>query len=217
MKSNIIYIFSFVILSLFVLPACKKDSIIDNANQVGISKVTYYATFVMSGSPYMSIVKGQAYTEPGVTASAKGANLPVTITGTVDNTTVGIYTITYSATNSDGFPATTTREVAVLPAAETPGVDLSGSYYYVSATATTATITKLAPGFYATSNCWSAATTIACQFICSDGVNIVMPAQNTPYGVLNGTATLTGAGALTWIVSIPSQGLNNIPRYWHAS
>jgi hypothetical protein len=216
MRNNIVRPFLLTLLPLCIFASCSKDKIIDNANQVGISKVTYYATFAMAGSPYMSIVKGQTFQDPGVTATQNGASLTVTVDGTVNNAQVGIYIITYSAVNSDGYAASTSRQVAVLPSAELAGVDLSGTYQYVPSPATTSTITKLAAGFYATSNCWSSATTIACEFICSDGVNITMPVQSTPYGDLNGTGTLSPTGALTYFVSIPSQGLNGVERDWQA-
>jgi hypothetical protein len=213
MKSKIIHFFSLALV-LMVFGSCHKDNIISNDKQVGISRITYFADLTLLGNQYMSVVKGQAFTDPGATATQSGKPLTVTVGGSVNTTAVGIYVLTYSAVNSDGFPASVTRTVAVIPAAETPGVDLTGTYYYIAVPATTSSITKLAPGFYSTTNCWSAATTIACLFICVDGINITMPAQPTPYGTLNGTGTLI-AGALTYSVSIPSQGLNNVARKWH--
>lgn len=209
--------FSSFIVLLFIagMFSCKKDNFNYPKGTVGSSKITYFATFHLAGDPYLSIVQGDSYVDSGATATQNGATLPVTVTGTVDPSTVGIYTLNYSATNSDGFPASVSRTVAVLPSAELPGVDISGSYYYVSTGANTSTITKLAPGFYSTSNCWSAATTIPCLFLCVDGQNIIMPNQPTAYGELFGTGTLSGSGALTYIVSIPSQGLNDVPRKWH--
>ncbi|HMH20424.1 MAG TPA: immunoglobulin-like domain-containing protein [Puia sp.] len=215
MKNNRIHFFSIVLL-LVVISSCKKDTIISNDKQVGTSKVTHFADLKLLGDPIMSIVKGAAFTDPGATASQSGAPLTVTVTGTVNTGAVGFYTVNYTATNSDGFPAAVSRLVAVLPSAEVAGVDLSGTYYYATAVATTSTITKLAPGVYATTNCWSNATTIACQFICADGTHIIMPSQATPYGTLSGTGTLSVAGALQYVVTIPEQGISGTPRNWHA-
>jgi hypothetical protein len=214
MKHNIIRLLTCTVLCLGVLGSCSKKGIVDNDKQVGISKITYYATFTMAGDPYMSVVKGQTFTDPGVTATQNGTALTVTTSGTVDVTTVGIYTITYSATNSDGYPASTTRTVAVLPAAETAGVDISGTYYYVATPTATAVVSKLAPGFYAATNCYSGATTIPIQFLCVDGVNLIIPVQATAYGALNGTGTLSATGALQYVISIPSQGITNRVRNW---
>ena len=207
---------SFVmLLTIGGLFSCKKDNFNYTKGTVGSSKITYFATFKLGGNPYVSIVQGDTYVDSGATATQNGTALTVAISGTVDASTVGIYTLTYSATNSDGFPASVSRTVAVLPSAELPGVDVSGTYYYVNTGANNSTVTKLAPGFYSTSNCWSSATTIPCQFLCVDGQNITMPNQSTPYGELFGTGTLTSGGALTYIVSIPSQGLNDVARKWH--
>ncbi|WP_162923755.1 DUF5011 domain-containing protein [Arachidicoccus soli] len=206
---------SFIFLiAIGLFSSCTK-SIINTADQVGISKVTYYATITLKGNQYESIVKGNPYSDEGATATAGGNSLNVIVSGTVNTNAVGLYTISYSAKNKDGFSATSNRVVAVLPSAEQSGIDISGSYYYVSTGANNSTITKLAPGFYSTSNCWSSATTIGCLFICIDGTNIIMPNQSTPFGQLFGTGTLSGTGALTYIVSIPSQGINNSSRKWH--
>jgi hypothetical protein len=204
-----------VLLILGGMLSCKKDNFNYPEDMVGSSKVTHFATITMNGDPYMSVALGDTYTDPGATATQSGTDLPVTVQGTVDVSKVGIYTLSYVAVNSDGFPASVSRTVAVLPAAEDPGVDISGSYYYVTTGANNSTVTKLAPGFYSTSNCWSNATTIPCLFICVDGENIIMPNQPTPYGELYGTATLSASGALDYIVTIESQGIIGTPRHWH--
>ncbi len=212
-KLTPILFFLFAVSCMF---SCKKDDFNYPKGTVGRSRITFFATFHLAGNPIVSIVEGEAYVDSGATATQNGASLPVTVTGTVDANTVGIYTLNYSAVNSDGFPASVSRTVVVLPSAELPGVDISGTYYYVSSPTTTSTVTKLAPGYYSTSNCWSAATTIGCVFICVDGQNIIMPQQSTPYGGLYGTGTLDVSGALTYFVSLPDQtGLLNVQRNWH--
>ncbi|HEY4155287.1 MAG TPA: DUF5011 domain-containing protein [Puia sp.] len=204
-----------VLLILGGMISCKKDNFNYAKDTVGSSRITYFATFNMAGDPYVSVVQGDTYTDAGATASQNGTDLPVTVTGEVDANTVGIYTLTYSATNSDGFPASVSRTIAVLPSAELPGVDISGSYYYISTGANNSTVTKLAPGFYSTTNCWSSATTIPCLFICVDGQNIIMPNQPTGFGELYGTGTLSSTGALTYLVTIESQGIFGTARKWH--
>ena len=59
----------------------------------------------MTGSPYSSIVQGDDYADSGATATQNGAELPVTVTGAVDANQAGIYTLTYTAVNPEGFPA----------------------------------------------------------------------------------------------------------------
>ena len=57
----------------------------------------------------MNVVVGGTFTDPGATAD-EGT---LTTSGTVDVTTAGTYTITYSATDATGNTATATRTVAV--------------------------------------------------------------------------------------------------------
>lgn len=197
---------------LFVLAivSCKKDPIISNEKNVGISKITYYATFSMSGESIMSIVKGTTFTEPGIKATAGGAEIPVTTTGSVDANTVGIYTLNYSAANADGYSASATRTVVVIPTAEAPGTNLSGKYdaVPVGTTPGPATISKVAPGVYYTSNCWgNSGAEIPAYFICSDGSNIIVPNQPSPYGNLESTEPGTySAGLITWTIDLIDQG-----------
>ncbi|RFM25986.1 DUF5011 domain-containing protein [Deminuibacter soli] len=216
MKQYTIQYLLFTITTALLLFGCNKENdVTQNDRTVGHSTITYYATVTLKGDPYMSIVKGGTFTDPGASAEAQGKDIPVTVSGSVDASTPGLYTLTYSAVNADGFAATATRTVAVLPVAETPGTDISGSYYYIASPSTLSSVVKLAEGFYSTSNCWSAATTIPCLFICTDGTNITMPVQPTGFGALNGTGTLDASGALTYVVTIPSQNINGTLRKWH--
>jgi len=218
MTKNIFSLTVFVAAVSLILGSCRKYSPVENDQQVGISKITYYATITLNGDSYMSVAKGETFTDPGATATANGQDLPVTASGTVNTNTVGIYTITYSALNKDGFPATNKRTVGVIPAHEVPGTDISGTYYYIATPTATSTVAKVAEGFYTTTNFYSGSTTIPGVFFCSDGATITIPNQSTPYGGLYGTGTLTTDGALTYIISLPDQGnpaLINLARKWH--
>jgi len=198
---------------LFV--ACNKDEIHNTEDQVGISRVTHFAVLQMSGPAYMSIVKGSTFTDPGVKAYEGSNEIPVTVTGSVNTNETGLYVLTYSATNKEGFAATTTRTVVVIASHETPDVDLSGKYDYVGSSTYTSTVTKVAEGTYSTDNAWSGATVIPLVFVSLDGVTISIPNQSTAYGEASGTGTYnTGTGRLVYTISIPSQGLNNINRNW---
>ena len=69
----------------------------------------------LNGSNPDSVELGTAYSDPGATADdAFHGSTPVTSSGTVDSTTVGSYTITYTATDLDGNTATATRTVNVV-------------------------------------------------------------------------------------------------------
>lgn len=203
--------FAFILIAFIaMLPACKKDPIVNTTDRVGISKVTYYADITLTGSNIISIIKGTSFTDPGVKATAGGEDIPVTTTGTVDASKVGLYTLTYSATNKDGYSSSSARTVIVIPSAETAGTDLSGTYAAVPVGSTPgpANITKVAEGAYYTSNCWgNSGAVIPAYFICVDGSSIIVPNQGSPYGPLETTAPGTYAGGLiTWSIDLIGQG-----------
>lgn len=83
----------------------------------------------LSGSDSLTITQGGDYIEQGASAvdNVDGA-LSVTTSGVVDTSTVGTYTITYSATDQAGNAATETRTVIVDAAADTeaPVITLNG-------------------------------------------------------------------------------------------
>jgi hypothetical protein len=68
----------------------------------------------LNGANPMAVECGTGYVEPGATAtdSCDGGSVPVVITGTVQ-TTLGTYTVTYTATDSSGNSATATRTINV--------------------------------------------------------------------------------------------------------
>jgi hypothetical protein len=202
-----------ILMVLFAVTGCnKKDNFIANDNQVGSSKVTYFADITMKGDEYMSLVQGDTYTDPGATATEKGTPISLTTSGKVDASTPGIYLVTYSAVNKDGFAASKVRTVVILKAAETPGVDVSGTYKYVGG-AYEATVTKVAKGVYTMDNFYGP-TTIACVFTSVNGTDIEIPEQSTPYGPVIGTGTVSATGAMMLKFDLPKQGIANRVRNW---
>ena len=72
----------------------------------------------LTGFKAMTLEYGQAYIETGYSAvDCKGVNLTssVSVTGTVDHWKAGLYTITYSVTDTAGLTARETRTVTVSP------------------------------------------------------------------------------------------------------
>jgi hypothetical protein len=202
-----------ILMVLFAATSCnKKDNFIANDNQVGSSKVTYFALVTMKGEEYMSLVQGDTYTDPGATATEKGAPISVTTSGKVNTSQPGLYTVTYTAINKDGFAATASRTVVVLSAHEVPGVDVSGTYKYVGGDYK-ATVTKVAEGLYTMDNFYGA-TTIACVFTTLDGATIEIPEQSTGYGPVYGAGTLSLTGKMTIKFDLPKQGIANRVRNW---
>ena len=69
----------------------------------------------ITGDNPATVELGDTYTDQGATAFDEFHGVtPVTSSGTVDTSTVGTYTITYSATDLDGNTATATRTVNVV-------------------------------------------------------------------------------------------------------
>jgi len=200
-----------IVMFSILIASCKKDDLNYPDGYVGISKITVYPEIVVTGSKYVSVVKGSTYTDAG----AKAGSLAVTSSGTVNTNTVGVYTITYGAVNSDGFAGSAVRYIAVLPSAD-QGIDISGKYDY-AAGGKTVNMTKLAPGFYYVEGLYSAATTIPAYLICVNGTNITVPSQSTAYGNLNGTAVLAGltpGSTLNYVINLPDQGIAGTTRRW---
>jgi len=203
--------YAILLLSIIaLLSSCEKDPIISNDKRVGISRVTYYADITLTGAQIISIPVGTNFTEPGVKATAAGQDVPVTTTGTVDNSKSGLYILNYSATNADGYTSSASRIVVVTPGTETPGVDISGTYSAVPVGSTPgpATITKVAAGVYYTSNCWgNSGAVIPAYFICLDGSTIIVPNQSSPYGALESSAAGNYTnGLITWSIDLIDQG-----------
>lgn len=89
----------------------------------------------LNGNDTEVVIKNSVYTDAGATAfdNVDGV-IGVVTTGTADTATVGTYTITYSATDTAGNPATKTRIIVVDDGAKLhhpSSVFVSGKYAYV--------------------------------------------------------------------------------------
>lgn len=108
-------------LAVLSLVSCSKDT-------EGLTQVTYYAVIELEGPVYDQAEAGTPYIDPGYSATMQGEDITsdVKISTTMDlsNPAPGYYTLTYSAINEDGFPATATRYVLVTDA------DDNASGYY---------------------------------------------------------------------------------------
>ncbi len=81
----------------------------NNGNTVSAPVIT------LIGDDPLILVQGSDYNEPGATATdEEDGDVTVTISGTVDINTIDIYTITYSATDSDDNTTEVTRNVHVV-------------------------------------------------------------------------------------------------------
>jgi len=104
--------------------SCKKD----HPDSEVISKITHYAVFDIVGNSIETVIVGTPYTDPGVTAYENGVVIPHKVEGdVVDPNTPGVYVITYTAVNKDGYVSGTNRFVAVIES-DVLTDDFSGSY-----------------------------------------------------------------------------------------
>jgi hypothetical protein len=191
----------------YIFTGCAKEEKVNNTEtQVGQSRVTFFVDLKLNGPEYLSIVKDGTFTDPGATATENGQPVTVTVGNELNKSVPGFYRVSYSASNVDGFSKTVYRNVFVLPAPEAAGTDLSGSYSLTGADLISNFI-KVAPGAYYGGNINHPSTPISGYFMSSDGINIVIPNQSTPYGSMSGSGTYTpGTKKIVWTLSIPSQG-----------
>ena len=123
-----------VIFSIVVFFSCSEESPIT-------SEITIYPTFEFER--LVVVVVGDTFT-PSAIATEEGAELPVAISGSADTNTIGVYTITYSATNSDGFDGAEIQTVVVHDPSIV-GTDVSGDIEDVNRPARKGVI-SLVPG-----------------------------------------------------------------------
>lgn len=174
--------------SLIALSSCQKYEVKNTANQVGISKVTFYPLVATSGDKIVAITQGQAYTDPGAKATVNGADVKYTTSTTITSSTApGVYEIDYTATNSDGFSANDWRLVVVIPTSvvSDPVIganDFSGTYLRGS-TGVTSTWKKIGVGTYTVENPGGAATGAGLLSVVTNwsGTTIHMPNQPSPF------------------------------------
>jgi hypothetical protein len=137
-----------ILIAAFVFGSCQDET------SSGVSKVTTYATITLKGDAASTILVGGTYTEPGYTAMEGTTDITkdLTVSGTVNPAKTGVYTLTYTVANKDGFTISARRYVGVItPAAA--AMDISGRYQRNAGVNGIATVTKTAyPGLYINDN-----------------------------------------------------------------
>ena len=191
--------------------ACNKNEIHNTEDKVGISRVTQFPVLTLNGDRYMTIEVGGTFTDPGIVATEGGATIPYTTDGSVNAGEVGVYNITYTAVNKDGFPASLTRTVVVYSTeASAAGNDLSGTYVR-SSNGVESTWTKIAPGVYTVVNPGGAlGVNLTVVVFNQTGFTIHMPEQTISDGSTMSSAQevySTGPPATyTWQILNPGYG-----------
>jgi hypothetical protein len=147
----------FLKISLYAILGAVLSTSCEDDETANVSFVTSYPVFDLTGGEAVTVLgNGSAFVDPGAVATENGTPIDVQTTGTVDTSTPGLYRLTYSATNSDGYSATASRLVAVT-AEDVSGTDLSGTYFR-AANNRQSTVTKLANGLYLMTDCWGSAS-----------------------------------------------------------
>ena len=218
MKNHLKYYFYlFIACFSFSLMSCEKDF-------EEVSRITTYATFDMAGDEVIAVPGGGSFTDPGVKAFEGSTELNVTqsiqyaplVTAgdgpsdaayqsvtSVDASKPGLYTISYSATNSDGFSASTERLVFVFPGAIPTSVNIAGNY--TSGTSPAPTITKVTDGVFFSTNAWGGGSSVVipAYIMAIDGNTLSVPQQDSRDRIY-GYGTIAANGDLNMFMSRPS-------------
>jgi hypothetical protein len=155
----------------------------------GLSRITYYPTFELTGGDLVLYNVGDAYSEPGIKVTEGGQPIEFTTSGSVDTSKPGFYPIVYGAKNKDGFEGTAIRTVVVLEE-NLPELDIEGAWtsntnaFAGASIGQTMTITKVADGVYeATDSYAHPDIEIPVRFLINaDGRATMEEIPNSPFG-----------------------------------
>lgn len=203
MKRIINYI---VLLALpaLLIAGCKKDTTANVSKEVKVS----FPEITLNGNALVIVASGATYTDAG-------AKLKDDITGAVtdiqpssnpvNTAQPGLYVVTFSAANANGFEATATRVVVVTG---TSGAINRQGTYLRAVTGVNCFITKLAEGVYELKNpAGFGGSPDTKVYMVETAPNVyVCPAQPSDFGtmsVININFTATG---VTWNVINPGFG-----------
>lgn len=108
MKSKLLYLMMFAV-AVISLPGC------DDESTAGMTRITYYPELTLEGDATLYLDKGTAFGEPGYSALLNGEDVTsqVKVSSNVDTNKSGVYSVSYSITNADGFAVNATRTVIV--------------------------------------------------------------------------------------------------------
>jgi len=111
------------------------------------SRITYYPIITVNGENLITIIVGGSYTDAGAKAFAGETELQIKTEGSVNTNVAGVYTITYTAVNVDGFSSVDKRYVGVMTQ-EALDDNLTGKYRRTAGKQGTSEWTKIKAGVY---------------------------------------------------------------------
>lgn len=96
-------------MAALIMASCEKES-------EGLTRTTYYPILTLEGDQTIILDKGGSFVEPGYSANLNGEDVTdkVSVVSNIDASTSGIYSVTYSIKNEDGFASNATRKIIVL-------------------------------------------------------------------------------------------------------
>lgn len=106
MKNKFLYLI--VALATLAFTGCQKTT-------EGMTRITYYATVDLIGGPEVVYI-GESFVDEGCYAEMNGEDVTdqVITTNNINNNRIGVYQISYSVINKDGFPGGALRTVYVV-------------------------------------------------------------------------------------------------------
>ena len=96
----------------------------DSESTGNVSRVTVFPELTLNGDATIFHIAGTTFNDPGANATVGGAPIEFATNSNLDTNTPGVYSISYSAFNDDGFEAAAVRTIYVY---ET-GDDIAGIY-----------------------------------------------------------------------------------------
>lgn len=199
------YILFLPLIGILLLTGCKKDTTADLSKTVKVS----YPEITLNGNAVVILSTGASYTDAGAKLKDDITGAITTIQPTdnpVNTAQPGLYVVTFSAKNANGFEATASRLVAVTAVSGT--VNREGTYLR-TATGLNCYITKLAEGVYELKNPGGAGVSTDTKLIMVEtALNVYScPAQPTAdFGTMSVINISFNATGVTWNVINPGFG-----------
>lgn len=145
MKNKFLILKSLLLVSILSQFSCEKP-------EENVSRITYYPIISLKGQQWNTVDLNGSFTDPGVTAKEGDQTINVETGGDVVNTQkAGVYVITYTAVNKDGYSATEYRYVGVIDPS-VKGKDMSGLYRRNAGAMGYSNVKRISEAFYSSDN-----------------------------------------------------------------
>ena len=194
---KILYRIIFVFMAVGII-ACERD--LPTAN-VATGEIAFPSIVVLGGDPIVQVASG-TFDDPGAQAFLGVDDITdqMDIDNPVDPAVADVYIVTYSVATTNVLgaesQASATRTV-MITSEDVSGIDLSGNYVRNGDPSSFPVVlsTRVGEGIYLFPNAFGSGTVInGFQYYHTGGDQIVAPIQNSQFGRLSGSGTLTADG-----------------------